>query len=337
MQTGYLKQSWHAMTSEKGWVKQILLLALVQFIPIFGQIVLYGYLYNWAKDAAWGVKSSFPHRKLFSEKNLLAGLYAWAIIFIWAFVLSIVSQAVGVLSGAIENVPIIGFLIFVILELAIVVVAIVWGMMSQVAALRATIYNSFSPCVQIKPVWTMFKKDWKGQLKIFCISLLMLIPIIILIILFCVIVMALAGTAILNLAAVVMSGSGSTDTISRLVTSLLYTLPVLLLVGFVFTYVFLFFQTIITGLVIRSLGIWCSHFDVPRWKGQNDPLPFETVGFVATDVAVSSAAPEEPASRDAESSDAPVDPSAVAGAEHPIESAPSDNSSSDTDSKEASE
>ncbi len=331
MQTGYFKQSWHAMTSEKGWGKQVLLLALVQFIPIFGQIVLYGYFYNWAKDAAWGVESSFPKRKLFSEKNLLIGLYAWAIVFIWTFVFAFASQIVSMLSVAVENIPLLGYLVFAILQIAIIVIAIIWGMMAQVAAMRATIYNSFSPCVQIKPVWVMFKKDWKGQLKIFGISLLILIPTIILCLLFCGIVIALAGSTIVGLATAAASGTGSTDTISRLATSLLSAIPVLLLVGLVFTYIFLVLEVFVTGLVVRSIGIWCSHFDVPHWKGQNDPLPFETAGPDAAAAVVYPVAPDETPAQDTPDSPSAVSPEASAENSSADETTSSDATKNDGD------
>ena len=31
-------------------------------------------------------------------------------------------------------------------------------------------------------------------------------------------------------------------------------------------------------LVIRAMGYWTMQFDVPRWGGQDDPLPFEMIG-----------------------------------------------------------
>ena len=35
-----------------------------------------------------------------------------------------------------------------------------------------------------------------------------------------------------------------------------------------------------TAMVVRAMGYWTRQFDVPRWRGQNDPMPFET-GFAA--------------------------------------------------------
>lgn len=33
-----------------------------------------------------------------------------------------------------------------------------------------------------------------------------------------------------------------------------------------------------TALVARALGYWTRQFDVPSWRGQDDPMPFEMAG-----------------------------------------------------------
>ncbi|MEG0620528.1 MAG: DUF4013 domain-containing protein [Raoultibacter sp.] len=60
MQAGYFKTAWEDIKNSPGWVGKVFLLALVMLIPIFGQIVLAGYLYGWARDKAWGVHSPLP-------------------------------------------------------------------------------------------------------------------------------------------------------------------------------------------------------------------------------------------------------------------------------------
>ena len=54
MQRGYFKTAWSDVTQSPHWVTRILLLALLSFIPVFGWIVIAGYLWGWARDMAWG-------------------------------------------------------------------------------------------------------------------------------------------------------------------------------------------------------------------------------------------------------------------------------------------
>ena len=59
MQRGYFKTAWSDVTQSPHWVTRILLLALLSFIPVFGWIVIAGYLWGWARDMAWGVTLRF--------------------------------------------------------------------------------------------------------------------------------------------------------------------------------------------------------------------------------------------------------------------------------------
>ena len=52
MQRGYFKTAWSDVTQSPHWVTRILLLALLSFIPVFGWIVIAGYLWGWAPPAA---------------------------------------------------------------------------------------------------------------------------------------------------------------------------------------------------------------------------------------------------------------------------------------------
>lgn len=54
----YLSRSWKMLTRAPGWIKPILLLTLVSFIPIFGLIFVLGYTLEWARLTAWGIDSS---------------------------------------------------------------------------------------------------------------------------------------------------------------------------------------------------------------------------------------------------------------------------------------
>ena len=47
-----------------------------------------------------------------------------------------------------------------------------------------------------------------------------------------------------------------------------------LLAGFASMVVAVFF----TAMITRALGYWTQQFNVPAWRGQDDPMPFELAG-----------------------------------------------------------
>ena len=54
-----------------GWFSKVLLLALIKCIPIFGTIVEKGYMFGWARDIAWDVKSPMPQHIFGNEDGRL--------------------------------------------------------------------------------------------------------------------------------------------------------------------------------------------------------------------------------------------------------------------------
>lgn len=47
MQAGYFNAAWHDIKNSPGWFGKLLVLGLVSLVPIFGWIVVAGYLYGW--------------------------------------------------------------------------------------------------------------------------------------------------------------------------------------------------------------------------------------------------------------------------------------------------
>ena len=60
MQIKYFQTAWNDLENSPGWFGKMCLLALVNIIPVFGQIVTYGYLYGWAREIAWGAHQPLP-------------------------------------------------------------------------------------------------------------------------------------------------------------------------------------------------------------------------------------------------------------------------------------
>ena len=60
MQKGYFAAAWGDITNSPGWFSKLLLLGLLCLVPIFGAIVVMGYLYGWARDLACNVHRPMP-------------------------------------------------------------------------------------------------------------------------------------------------------------------------------------------------------------------------------------------------------------------------------------
>ena len=94
MQTGEVgfMSSWRMLTRDKGWVKPLLVLTLVSWIPILGQIAVLGYGLEWARLTAWGVESAPKQRGVDYGKVISTGARAFLITISQAFVCGLVLQ-----------------------------------------------------------------------------------------------------------------------------------------------------------------------------------------------------------------------------------------------------
>ena len=68
MEKGYFAAAWGDVTKSPGWASVVLRLGLLCLIPIFGVVVMYGYLFSWARDIAWNVHRPLP-RKIFANED----------------------------------------------------------------------------------------------------------------------------------------------------------------------------------------------------------------------------------------------------------------------------
>ncbi len=85
MQTGYFNAAWQDIKNTPGWFGKLILLSLLSFVPIFGWLVVLGYLYGWARDIAWDVHGPMPKRIFGNEDGKLysRGFFAMVIGFVF--------------------------------------------------------------------------------------------------------------------------------------------------------------------------------------------------------------------------------------------------------------
>ena len=85
MQTGYFNAAWQDIKNTPGWFGKLILLSLLSFVPIFGWLVVLGYLYGWARDIAWDVHGPMPKHIFGNEDGKLysRGFFAMVIGFVF--------------------------------------------------------------------------------------------------------------------------------------------------------------------------------------------------------------------------------------------------------------
>ena len=291
-QIQYFKSAWGDIKNSPGWFGKLCLLALLNFIPIFGQIVTYGYMYGWAREIAWGAHEPMPSRIFANEDGKLyrRGWFVFVLTFVFMLVAGIVMgigsgmQGAG-MWGASSNAHGIGSSVLSGIGLLVYLVGLVGALLLSILAwigsMRISIYDRLSAGFQIGKIWKMFRHDTGGIMRIFGMDLLVgfiigfILSILYFIVFFLIIFAGVSGLMAsgYNPAALQhMSEAQATAMTLQFIASagVVGFLGILLLV-FVTCVGALFVQL----LVVRAMGYWTMRFDVPHWRGQDDAMPFE--------------------------------------------------------------
>lgn len=286
----YYRTALQDITSSKGWFKKLLLLGLIDFIPVFGQMTVYGYAYEWAHKAAWGMQTSMPE-KIYGRKNSKMLRWGWfniVIGIVMAIIPIIIIWIGNALTGINANDEITyyhrapsagsyiasGFgTLFVVVGYILTFVAMFF---TWIGSMRMTIYNRLGSGLQFKQIWTMLKKDFGGIMRIFGMELIfMLIAGIVLFIIFLIVMFTAFFSVGISAAGNLpyMYGGGDSDRMmfDILLSMVLVTLPLFILLVYAFSVYDVFVQLLVT----RALGYWTRQFDVAHWGKDTDPLPFE--------------------------------------------------------------
>lgn len=279
-QPRYFYDSWHDITSSPGWFVIMLKLALVSLIPVFGAIVVYGYLYTWARERAWGINQPMPRRifenkdgKLYSRGGLIF-IISLIVAAITSFILNVdmlasvtrISQMLAYSPQSLSDPNV----LFNMLPLYLVphsslfgmVVSVILTIVGWVMSMRVAIYDSFNAGFRLDKVWKMLTHNILGILKVWLMSIIVTMVVTI-------VGLVIAGLIVIIPMAACFAMSGAT--VNAAVAAILLIIPLLLLA----VYVALVLSSIETALVIRALGYWTETFNVPEWGSYADPLPFE--------------------------------------------------------------
>lgn len=277
MQQGYFNAAWNDVRDSPGWAGKLLLLMLVGLIPVFGWIVVLGYLFGWAREVAWGVRAPLPARVFGNADGSLYSRGASVLIIGFLFslapaLLSCVYDGASDFGGSVADrflslVPVsIVATPMVTLAASLVAVLFAW-----VGSMRASIYGRLASGLQLNRIWTMIRYDAGGLLRIAGMAALLSLA---------AVGMVLVAWAVIEglglLVAWIASGGGAVGHVGphgfgRALLAAFSLFASTFLCSLVISAVSVF----VTTVVVRALGHWTAQFDVPHWRGQDDPLPFE--------------------------------------------------------------
>ena len=278
--------SWHMLTRDKGWVKPVLVLTLVGWIPILGQIVLMGYGLEWARLTAWGVDAAPKQRGVDYGKVLSTGGRAFLVSLSLGLVIALVLQVVfpgslymlftGLTAGNAVSVAT-AMASGAAMSILTMVASIAMGTFLQAATLRATLYDSFSAGWRLDRLFQMIGRDFGGFLKVLLVTLIggaisgVYAFVVSLVLMLVVMGGVMSATAFVGLSGSYMNGwHFLLEQLLRIGAGpLLLFIVVVIALAFVGSAI----STAMSLVSMNAMGQWFCRFDVHRWGVSADPLP----------------------------------------------------------------
>lgn len=278
--------SWHMLTRDKGWVKPVLVLTLVGWIPILGQIVLMGYGLEWARLTAWGVDAAPKQRGVDYGKVLSTGGRAFLVSLSLGFIIALVLQVVfpgslymlftGLTAGNAVSVAT-AMASGAAMSILTMVASIAMGTFLQAATLRATLYDSFSAGWRLNRLFQMIGRDFGGFLKVLLVTLIggaisgVYAFVVSLVLILVVMGGVMSATAFVGLSGSYMNGwHFLLEQLLRIGAGpLLLFIVVVIALAFVGSAI----STAMSLVSMNAMGQWFCRFDVHRWGVSADPLP----------------------------------------------------------------
>lgn len=246
------------------WVVIVLVLGLVTCIPIFGAIVMYGYLLRWAREAAWRIESPLRPRVFDNSDGVLYafGWRAFCLAFLFGLIPGMVSatllsmqmgaqMASGSLAGSAfgsTSVDVSGVSLGLSGEIAVFIVGALVTPIIWVSIMRMALYRDAGAGLQLGKIFQMIGRDALGLVPVWLLH--------------CVL-NELFSIAALGLQETLLSMMTSGD--SMLLGFSLFSLAA--------TYVLQVLSVLLTMLSLRAVGLWTAQFEVAQWGPKEAPLP----------------------------------------------------------------
>ncbi|WP_083810027.1 DUF4013 domain-containing protein [Coriobacterium glomerans] len=307
--------SWKRLLGQRDWFRPLLKIALLAWIPILGEIVVFGYGYERARLIAWGVDASSDRHGTDYRTLLHTGVRA----FLVSFSMRAVLLCLPVLFFGLDlmRVPLPFFpleagsyRIYLLLDGGddllyplLLVMLLLAGTFISVAAMRATIYDQFSAGWRIDRLLQMVARDLTGFFRTYGVALMSSA------LSFASIVLtgfiARIATRYLVYALSIVRYAQEQDMLSSLLITYFVPLLLLVVITLAFAYGLALLASIMQLVSISAMGQWFSGFEVDRWDVSSAPLPPAVI-------ASGPGAPEPPRAPAAEATSPSASPAAPA-------------------------
>ena len=238
--TNAVSQALSDIRSTPRWVRRIMLLAAMKFLPILGFFET-GYALKWATTAWKNIPRDMP-RYAFNKDEFLTGLFFW--------VIGILAQ-IGTGWLAICNIiPIAGTILWIVLMCQAFV-------FSSLAALRMAAYGRFGAAFDMSKIFEKLRLKSTGLYKAYFIPWLICLGIIIGLFVVAFIISALIGMALYSDLNNAISNHNFFMTFLISATRAIW---VTLILGITVGLVSLFVATLTEIWAFRALGYWLGYY-----------------------------------------------------------------------------
>lgn len=285
--------SWKMLTRDKGWVKPLLILGLVGWIPILGQIAVMGFGYEWARLTAWGADAAPKQRGVDVGKVIATGCRTFFLVLIMTVCLNVV---LGVLLPGDVHLPGspsgvgVSFTPLGILDgetqglgaLVSAALGLLAGTLFAGCALRATLYDGFGAGWRLDRVFQMVSRDVASFMRTYLVGILCSLVIIaaealLAVLLGTLVIGGFMGVAFSQAASASLGYGIAHEGVAWLIGSLLSLNPAWLLLLVVAAILGVFACSVVAVTMelvyINAVGLWFRPFEVSRWGVSSDPLP----------------------------------------------------------------
>ena len=280
----YFGNAWRSLSTTRNLFGKLCLLALIQFVPILGQIVTFGYLLGWAREAAWNMDTPLPPHVFGRDDNGFwsRGVRAFFIVILYSLIEAILCAVLLAAGGAIVyGCGLDGAAAAAVLVTSEVLSALLMLLLMAfqcIGLVRMAIYERFGAAFQWGVAWRMTFHHFGGIFKLFWT--LILAALIFAFVEFVVVAalapgfvgvgigLPLVGTVLdygdfnESALALLVGVAGASLAVSAASTVALFALSIL--------------SNMINALLWRAFGNWVALYDVAHWGASHDPLPYQT-------------------------------------------------------------
>lgn len=250
-----LKRSWMDFKASPGKLPIILKLALFQFVPGVGSLVLNGYAYTWGKEEALGRHLPMP-RKIVRPGVLENGLYIYGV----TLIATLVSFAVALLFAIVLDSLRLDALL---LPLGVAYIVFV-SPFCQVMYMRTAICGRVRSGANLKRVWDLFTapgKVGKAITASWLPSIAVWLLTAVLIAVFCVAFFGLVAASAISYQVAPIDASEAVLALAAL-SALASLLPIILVALFAL----FFISTAASIIIARAFGYWMQDFEPATWQ-----------------------------------------------------------------------